>query len=92
MGLTQSSSICRCDFVNFASQGPSPNLFNELAFIRDEDFIRLFVCLLEFYILTTLNLISGLVPACDSGHSWQLNSAAEVENQAASTMTVISTQ
>ena len=36
--------------------------------------------------------MGGLLPTCDSGHSWQLFSAASVEHQAASTMTGYPTQ
>ena len=45
-----------------------------------------FVCCL-FYILTRSKVISGLVPTCDSAHSWWLYSAAPLGKQANNTMT-----
>ena len=49
------------------------------------------VCLLLLYVLTTSKVISGRVPTCDRAHSWLLYSAAQLGNQAASTMTWFST-
>ena len=51
----------------------------------------LFVCLL-FYVLATPKVISGWAPTCDSSHSWRLNSAASLGQQAAGTMTCYPTQ
>ena len=36
--------------------------------------------LLEFYALVPKKVTSGLVPNCDSAHSWRLNSAARLGN------------
>ena len=44
------------------------------------------VCLL-FYVLATSKVISEWASTCDSAHSWWLNSASPLGDQAASTMT-----
>ena len=48
--------------------------------------------LLEFYILATCKVISGQVKTCNSAYSWCRYSAAQLENQATSTLTLYSTQ
>ena len=48
--------------------------------------------LLEFYVLTTAEIISGLVLTCDSVNSWWGSSAGALGDQATSTMTWYSTQ
>ena len=40
----------------------------------------------EFYVLETSKVISGRVPTCDSAQSWQLYHAAQLGDQAFSTM------
>ena len=45
------------------------------------------VWLLGFHVLSPFKVISGRVPTCDIAHLWQLNSAAPLGDQAASTMT-----
>ena len=50
-------------------------------------FVCLFVYLAMFYVLTTSEGISGREPACDSGQSWRLYSAALLGNQILGTMT-----
>ena len=44
-----------------------------------------FVCLLLFYSLETVEVISGQVFTCDSAHSWRLYGASPVGNQTVST-------
>ena len=48
--------------------------------------------LLEFYILATSKVISGLVPICHRVHSWLLCNAAQLGNQITGTMTRYPTQ
>ena len=54
--------------------------------------VYLFIYFLEFYILATLNIISGRVPTCDTALSWQLHSATLLGDQAARVMTWYPTQ
>ena len=42
--------------------------------------------LLEFYLLAKFMVISGQVPTCDLKHSWRLDSASQMGDQATSTM------
>ena len=43
-------------------------------------------CLLEFYILVTSVVTSGWASACNNVNSWQLYSAAPLENQVDNTI------
>ena len=61
-------------------------------------YIHVYICmcvcvgcwLLDFYVLTTSNVISGQVPTCDSAHSLCLYSATSLGDQTTSTITLIS--
>ena len=53
----------------------------------DGDAMLMMIDCLLFCVLATSKVISGRVPTCDNAHSWRLYSAAQLGNQAVSTMT-----
>ena len=73
-------------FLNQVGQcHEEPSLFEHEP--RAEPKCLFVVCLLLFYVLSTFNVISGLVLTSDSVHSWQLYSVPPLGDQTASIMT-----